>query len=211
MYRHQSGKTKLSGVATFERQPCVRTFLAPISEKARWNDNPPPEMAVFSASDYDRQGDHQSGLYGFVFHSNCWTLLEKVFGPQPVPRERLFDVLCAVPYSLDGVSLSWGHGFHVNMIVKGNCDQVTYPWESKITAEPLLWTHYNVTSDFLCGKESKMLLALPAVEPPGTPIYPKQSALATPWSFYPSRYVAKLHRCYPQMISSVFDRPLLLS
>lgn len=84
------------------------SFLAPPDANTRWND-----------SGYNRKNSQEfgvgtqfeNGLYGFVFHESCWSVLERAFHPEPVPLDRLYELCLSMPKPLATTCINWGHDY----------------------------------------------------------------------------------------------------
>jgi hypothetical protein len=68
-----------------------------------------------------------NGKRGFVFHDACWSLIKQAFYPDPIPHERLFEVLDSVPMVMAGDSIDWGHDYGGLALLNGEKDY--FSWE----------------------------------------------------------------------------------
>lgn len=110
VYRGPEGLV-LTGVG-FHMSLWDGVYSAPPDPEACWDDDSnsdsdsDSEVAnafgfMYKASFNDRQG--------FLFHDACWSLFTALYHPNPIPRERLFEVCSSLP--LTGSVLSWGHDY----------------------------------------------------------------------------------------------------
>ncbi|KAF2970831.1 hypothetical protein GQX73_g2783 [Xylaria multiplex] len=97
-------------------------WVAPLDFSARWDDELPAtdEIGVLRQPPVD-------GRYGFPLHEACWSLLEKAYSPEPVPRETLFRVYSSLPFPSLGRGLSWGDSHGGLVFIDNN----RYPWEDR--------------------------------------------------------------------------------
>ncbi|KAK4203423.1 hypothetical protein QBC40DRAFT_24008 [Triangularia verruculosa] len=67
-----------------------------------------------------------NGKRGFAIHDACWQLLGETMSPEPVPLDRVFQVLDSLPTdSMRGTShhVDWGEGYGVD-------DDEYFPWQN---------------------------------------------------------------------------------
>lgn len=85
--------------------------------------------------------EEQNGQYEFVFHDVCWLLLQERFQGNPVPLDRLIEVLNSVPLIEVGPWVNDNHDIWIDrvyMLEHGYHglaffdDQGYYPWESRL-------------------------------------------------------------------------------
>lgn len=70
-----------------------------------------------------------NGRHGFVFHEACWSLLQKSWDPEGVPK-RLLDVCKSLPLPRQGDCVSWGHDYGGLVVLD---DQDRFPFEDWLT------------------------------------------------------------------------------
>lgn len=84
------------------------SFTAPRDTNTHWNDS------GYSRKDSQEFGvgtGFENGLYGFVFHCSCWSVLERVFHPKPVPMDNLYELCLSMPKPLQTSCINWGHDY----------------------------------------------------------------------------------------------------
>ncbi len=77
----------LTGLGLYS-EPQSGAFIAPHDSGARWDDpeyENPTEHGFGAMTRRDANGRH-----GFLFHDDCWSLVEQAYYPAPVPLERLY-------------------------------------------------------------------------------------------------------------------------
>ena len=75
---------------------------------------PPEADTSWNSNGYRREQNQkfgvgaqfENGLYGFAFHESCWSVLERVFHPDPVPLDRLYELCLSMPKPLQKSSLN---------------------------------------------------------------------------------------------------------
>ncbi|KAI0398327.1 F-box domain-containing protein [Xylariaceae sp. FL0594] len=81
-------------------------WTPPLDFSRRWSE---PGVACLAIGVLEQRPI--DGRHGFPFHETCWSLLEKVYSPEPVPSEALYEVCRSLPI-LGGYScLDWGHAY----------------------------------------------------------------------------------------------------
>lgn len=79
----------------------------------------PPANTLWNGIGYNRKHSQEFGVgtqfengrYGFVFHQNCWCVLERAFHPEPVPLDRLYELCLSMPKPLATSCINWGHDY----------------------------------------------------------------------------------------------------
>lgn len=102
------GNISLTGVGLF-RHPEVGPFrlFAPAEVDTRWNSIGYKSEQSQEISIVSRYGTY---LHGFVFHESCWSVLEKVYNPDPVPIDRLYELCLSMP-TFEIYCVHWGHNY----------------------------------------------------------------------------------------------------
>ncbi|EPE28689.1 Mannose-binding lectin [Glarea lozoyensis ATCC 20868] len=72
--------------------------------------------------------DPEDDRWGIPFHASCWSLLERVYGPDEIPSAALLEICKSLPLPLLGDCIDWGHDFEG--LFRPD-DQVRYPWEDR--------------------------------------------------------------------------------
>ncbi|KAH7175925.1 F-box domain-containing protein [Dactylonectria macrodidyma] len=96
----------------------VFTWVAPLDFGARW-DTSESRVDIGVGRQHPANGRH-----GFPFHEACWSLLEKVYSPRPIPQKQLFEVCRSLPFSDQLNCLTWGHDYEG--LISANNDQYPY-------------------------------------------------------------------------------------
>jgi hypothetical protein len=65
---------------------------------------------------------------GFVCHSVCWSLLQKMAQPKDIPLARWFEVCDSLPIPLRRATISWGHTY--GGIVEIDNERC-FPWDDR--------------------------------------------------------------------------------
>lgn len=84
------------------------SFLAPPDANTRWNDSGYNRK---TSQEFGVGTQFENGLYGFVLHESCWSVLERVFHPEPVPLDRLYELCLSMPKPLATSCINWGHDY----------------------------------------------------------------------------------------------------
>lgn len=84
------------------------SFFARPDANTRWNDSDP---SVKGIQEFGVGTQFENGLYGFLFHERCWSVLERAFHPEPVPLGRLYEVCLSMPKPLATSCVNWGHDY----------------------------------------------------------------------------------------------------
>ncbi|KAI2601706.1 F-box domain-containing protein [Hypoxylon sp. NC1633] len=119
---HSSQETiAVTGVGIYD-DPDGGDWMAPLDFAARWDDelSNSDEIGVLRQHPVDDR-------YGFPLHEACWSLLEKAYSPDPIPREKLFRVCSSLPFPSRGRGLSWGDSHGGLVFIDGD----RYPWEDR--------------------------------------------------------------------------------
>ncbi|EFY97487.2 F-box domain-containing protein [Metarhizium robertsii ARSEF 23] len=139
-------------------------FIAPRDFNARWDDE------GYDVPDTGRVGvfrqDSLNGLHGFPFHEACWSLLDMVYSPEPIPCRTLFQICQSLPCPFTEAGLSWGHSFGGLITVK---NQDCYPWEHRFVDRDEDLALFEVARHDPCRVPEIRLLPL---EAPKTPQFP---------------------------------------
>lgn len=85
------------------------SFDAPLDANARYDDVGYDDEEYSETFGVGTQ--FENGLYGFVFHDSCWSVLERAFNPDPVPLDRLYEVCLSMPTPLATRCVNWGHNY----------------------------------------------------------------------------------------------------
>ncbi|EED24528.1 hypothetical protein TSTA_078830 [Talaromyces stipitatus ATCC 10500] len=115
-----------------------------------------------------------SNRHGFLFHEACWSLLEKIYQPKPIPWSRLYDVCKSMPLSKRGaVNISWGHDYG-GLLLSDN--ESFYPWQRRVfnmSVDRKL--RLSASMDPMCGSNIEQLLH---EQPQGIPFMDKDHPTA---------------------------------
>ncbi|KID97443.1 F-box domain containing protein, partial [Metarhizium majus ARSEF 297] len=154
-------------------------FIAPRDFNARWDDE------GYDFPDAGRVGvfrqDSLNGLDGFPFHEACWSLLDTVYSPEPIPCRTLFQICQSLPCPFTEAGLSWGHSFG-GLITVNNQD--CYPWEHRFADRDEDLALFEVARHDPCRVPEIRLLPL---EAPKTPQFP---SAAQPKNIVPNCFTA---------------------
>ncbi|KAG6355132.1 hypothetical protein INS49_004213 [Diaporthe citri] len=84
------------------------SFFAPPDASAHWDDGDYNRRPI---QEFGVGTQFENGLYGFLFHESCWSVLERAFHPEPVPLGRLYEVCLSMPMPLATKCINWGHDY----------------------------------------------------------------------------------------------------
>lgn len=109
MIRPLEGNIRLTGVGLYD-DPTYGSLLAPLEVHARWNSigyksEKFQEISTSYASRYENR------RHAFVFHESCWSVLERVYNPDPVPLNRLYELCLSMPKPVSTDCINWGHDY----------------------------------------------------------------------------------------------------
>ena len=115
----------LTGLGPYS-EPQSGAFIAPPDSGARWDDpeyDNPTERRFGAMTRRNVNGRH-----GFLFHDDCWSLVEQAYYPAPVPLERLYNVINSLPMQCLGARVDWGHTYGGFGAALGGAKDY-FPWE----------------------------------------------------------------------------------
>lgn len=98
------------------------SFVAPPEADTGWNSIGYRQEQSQELGVRDR---FENSLYGFVFHESCWSVLERVFYPDPVPLDRLYELCLSIPKRFIDCA-TWGHDYG-GLYYWG--EKPYYPWD----------------------------------------------------------------------------------
>lgn len=144
----------LTGVGLYT-EPRRGDFIAPPNPSSRWDDPgyERPERDGFGAMS-KVEWNHRRG---FVFHDECWSLLEQAFYPNPVPLVRVFEVCDSLPLVMGGGSINWGHDYGGLALLRDGF----FPWEERFADRqfPDGWLETPYSAEPLAALEVDEVLA----------------------------------------------------
>ncbi|KAK4171162.1 hypothetical protein QBC36DRAFT_382766 [Triangularia setosa] len=115
-------KITLTGVGLYS-DPGGGVFIAPPNPASRYDND------GYTISEHDQFGNWRYAVNnrrGFPMHDACWKLLEEALYPDPVPINRLFDVLDSLTNAMYG-KLDWGYK---ECFSPADCAvKQSFPWE----------------------------------------------------------------------------------
>lgn len=122
----------MTGVG-FVRSPRASHLVAPLDSEGRWNasETNNPFGVNLQQPIY--------GRYGFPFHEACWSLLERAYGSEAIPKERLFEVCRSLPVSARIGGVTWGHNYGGLISVYDD----SYPWEDLFVEQAFDLARYD--------------------------------------------------------------------
>ncbi|KAK4652022.1 hypothetical protein QC762_607670 [Podospora pseudocomata] len=143
-------KITLTGVGLYS-DPEGGVFIAPPNTASRYDDD---GYNISEQDQFGTWGYAVNNRRGFPMHDACWKLLEEAIHPEPVPLDRLFDVLDSLISAMYG-KLDWG--YKECCPPDGCAVKQSFPWEGvadsrQVTAPPFSSDPFSIDVDQILSR-----------------------------------------------------------